>query len=544
MTRLDIRAERGFTMIAVIMVMAAATVIASAALLAAQHDLPFSKASSDRKQAYAAAEAGVEYYLYQLTNDNDYWTRCTTVPAGSPISQKGANPRNWRTLPGTSAQYTVELMPASGPTCVNGQADTTMLNQATGTIKIRATGKAGKTERSIVAEFRRDSFLDFLYFTDYETFSPEAYADAGDRQLAEFGPNPPTTNGYCRKYRDFRVNQNGGNPCAKIQFISDDKNLGPFHTNDDILACGNYTLGRNAADKIEIAGPNKWQNPGSSSTCDAGSPNVQGTVDWPSTNLPMPTTNAAVRDKALPGYTFTGRTWINLKGNVMDVTTWTAPNTRVFTPNVDLPDNGVIAVENGACSSRQPPVRQNYAESFGCANVTVWGTYSESLTIASEKDVVVGTPVDPTNNTPQYSSADLKRSGDVVLGLIADRFVRVSHAVSRDTNGNCQGNRTASDNKAMENITIEAAILSLEHSFIADNHDCGELETLSVTGAIAQRFRGPVGTTGGSGRTGFVKNYKYDDRFRYRSPPFFLTPIKAAWNIMRETEQVPAAKQD
>jgi Tfp pilus assembly protein PilX len=541
MTRPDLKSERGITMIAVVIVMAVATVLATGALLAAQQDLPFSKASSDRKQAYAAAEAGVEYYMYQLTNDNDYWTRCANVPAPAPVNQQGANPRKWRTLSGTTAKYTIELLPANGGTvgsltnqCIEGSADTTMLNQSTGTIKVRATGRSGKTTRSIVAEFRRDSFLDFLYFTDFETFSPEAYASAADRATA-------ANNGYCSKYRDFRVNQDGSRPCAKIQFISDDKNLGPFHTNDDILACGGYTLGRNTADKIEIVGPNKWQHPGTSGACDAGEPNLQGTLDFPAENLPMPTTNAAVKDKAAPAYSYTGRTWIYLHDGVMDVTTWPA-GVKTESLNVALPANGVISIKNGVCSNPQPPIRQSYNETSGCANATVWGNYSKSLTITSEKDIIVGTPVDPATNRPLYSSADLKRSGDVVLGLIADKFVRVSHAVSRDTDGSCNGNRvTTTDGKAMEDFTVEAAILSLNHSFITDNHDCGGLGTLSVTGAIAQRFRGPVGTTGG---TGFVKNYKYDDRFKYRSPPYFLTPIDAAWNIMRETEQENPARQD
>ncbi len=535
MTRPDFHSERGFTMVAVLVVMTVATALASGALLAAQQDLPFSKASSDRKQAYAAAEAGIEYYQYQLTNDNDYWTKCANVPAPAPVNQKAASPRKWRTLSGTSARYTIELMPANGATCVEGSASTTMLDQSTGTIKIRATGEAGKVSRSIVAEYRRDSFLDFLYFTDFETFSPEAYADQDDRDWAKDN---------CNRYRDFRTNSNGTNPCAKIRFISDDVNKGPFHTNDDILACGNYTLGRNAADKIEISGPNKWQHPGTDANCDAGEPNVQGTLEFPAKQLPMPTTNASLKSKA--GVTYTGRTWLYLHDGLVDVTTWPG-GVKTTALNQSLPANGVVFVKNGACSSTQPPVRQNYDEPFGCANATVWGTYSKNLTITSEKDIIVGTPVDPTNNTPLWSNADLKRSGDVVLGLIADKFVRVSHAVNRSSgcsNRNAtNGTVTTTDDKPMDTITIESAILSLQHSFIVDNFECGsELQTLTVSGAIAQRFRGPVGTTSGSSRTGFTKGYEYDDRFRYRSPPFFLTPIDAAWNIMRENEQVPAAK--
>jgi hypothetical protein len=89
----------------------------------------------------------------------------------------------------------------------------------------------------------------------------------------------------------------------------------------------------------------------------------------------------------------------------------------------------------------------------------------------------------------------------------------------------------------MSSVRIDAAILSLQHSFTVDNHDCGaKLGNLTVNGAIAQKYRGPVGTTGG---TGFIKDYNYDDRLRYRSPPYFLEPIAASWHVVRSNEQVP-----
>jgi hypothetical protein len=93
----------------------------------------------------------------------------------------------------------------------------------------------------------------------------------------------------------------------------------------------------------------------------------------------------------------------------------------------------------------------------------------------------------------------------------------------------------------MQNVTIEAAILALAHSFVVDNFRCGaRLGTLNVTGAIAQRFRGAVATTGG---TGYTKNYVYDDRLKYRSPPYFLDPVQAAWKVNRSNEQVPAVAE-
>jgi len=128
----------------------------------------------------------------------------------------------------------------------------------------------------------------------------------------------------------------------------------------------------------------------------------------------------------------------------------------------------------------------------------------------------------------------------VVMGLIANNFVRVYHKVDRGSDGSCSGNSSGQ----MNDTTIEAAILSLRHSFMVDNYNCGDtLGTLTVTGAIAQKYRGPVGTgSGGTASTGYVKNYVYDDRLRYRSPPYFLDPVVAAWRVVRNNEQVPAAK--
>ena len=85
---------------------------------------------------------------------------------------------------------------------------------------------------------------------------------------------------------------------------------------------------------------------------------------------------------------------------------------------------------------------------------------------------------------------------------------------------------------------IDAAILAIEHSFIVDHYDCGAaLGTLTVKGAISQKFRGPVGTHRAG--TGYLKNYKYDDRLRYMEPPNFLDPVEPAWHIQRETLDFP-----
>src|SRR3954453_17272180 len=109
-TRLDARAERGFSMFIVIMAMAVTAMFVAASFAAVNGDLPVSGASKDRKATYAAAEAGLNFYLNHLQQDPDYWTLCDKAPdpnsaEKSPINQQwdgaGTDPRVWRSIPGS-----------------------------------------------------------------------------------------------------------------------------------------------------------------------------------------------------------------------------------------------------------------------------------------------------------------------------------------------------------------------------------------------------------------------------------------------------------
>jgi hypothetical protein len=530
-TKPDLSSERGVAMLVVLMALIAGSLVSAVALSAAGADLPFARESQDRKQAYAAAEAGLEYYLFQLSQDNDFWTRCTDVPEpneteSSPVNAawdgRGTDPRAFRKVPGTTSEYAIELLPAQGSAqCQPGAADATFLDRATGTFRIRSTGRVNGVTRSLVTTMRRNSFLDYIYFTDLETSDPATYATAAARKEAA----------------ENCVQPRAGRPddCVEIQFSGTDAIRGPLHTNDDILTCGATTFGREPGDeewhrppgsqpdKIEISGPAGWDNaPGCS-----GEPKMQGTLVNPVNTLTMPASNASLESVALPEYRYTGKTTIRLKGTTMDVTTAGAT-----TNNVPLPPNGVIYVRNGACTGTVTPLFANYGESVGCANLYLSGTYARSLTIASANDIIIAPPSGQSNGDVRMAEGS-----DAVLGLIANNFVRIQHRVRNHVDADsCQNS-----DPVMENVRIEAAILSLAHSFIVDNYACGnKLGTLTVKGAIAQRFRGPVGTTR---PTGYTKNYMYDDRLKYRSPPFFLDPVSAAWKVARANEQVPPTKE-
>jgi hypothetical protein len=60
---------------------------------------------------------------------------------------------------------------------------------------------------------------------------------------------------------------------------------------------------------------------------------------------------------------------------------------------------------------------------------------------------------------------------------------------------------------------------------------------------ITQKFRGPVGTfqagTPPVPRSGYDKNYNYDTRLKYLSPPYFLSPTQSAWVRLSYAELKP-----
>ncbi len=97
----------------------------------------------------------------------------------------------------------------------------------------------------------------------------------------------------------------------------------------------------------------------------------------------------------------------------------------------------------------------------------------------------------------------------------------------------------------LQNPEIDAAILSVQHSFWIQNYDDGDasnLGTLNVFGAIAQEYRGPVGTfnsSTGASVTGYLKNYNYDNRLKYLEPPYFLNPTATAFQQSTWRELVP-----
>ncbi len=508
----DIRDESGFALVSVLILMIVGTLFAVAAWGASKDDIVPSTRDRQAKEAYAAAEAGLNFYLFRLGQNNAYWTNCDQIPApnaSDPVSLEGTSTLNWRNVQGSSTSYAIELMranvttrPTTGGWCTPGDTATaSLIDGPTGTLQIRSTGRSGSLRRTVVATLRRTGFLDYLYFTDFETEDPQVSGASGP----------------CNVYR--RAGRSA--TCTNIVFGDTDAVRGPFHTNDDFIACGTPEFGRpNMNDAVEVSAP----SPGWQSGCGSTAVPVFYTpLTKNAKPLQLPANNQTLATVAAPGYLFSGTTQITFNGASMTVI-----NNNTTTVKA-LPANGVIYVQAGTGSNCTPAYSGTYSEPACTANVYIKGTYSRSVTIGSDRDIIV--------------NGDFKRdpTSGVVAGLVANNFIRVYHPVSGSTSGSCPNGTTnattAPYGPALGSTTIEAAILSVGHSFLVDNYRCGAaLGTLTIKGAVAQLYRGTVGTVGG---TGYIKDYNYDDRLRVIGPPYFLDPVQSSWRDIRYNEQVP-----
>lgn len=505
--------ERGFLMIAMMGLMLVVSIAISAALLAPGNDVRLVGNDLNQKQAYDAAQAGINNYVFHLNADANYWTYC--APRVNPAARnQNGSVANWQFVPGSTVErYADELIPATGQSsCSLADPVTSMIESsppAAGTFRIRSTGFAGKAQQSIVATFRRKSFVDYVYYTKFETLDPSAYASASDRSTAATTCN--------RAARNNRPIGSGGSPCSQISFVSSDTVNGPLHTEDRLVVCGTPTFGRSASDAIEVVDPVGW-----TASCNGSSPHFTGTEVASASGIDPPPDNSQLANLALPAYRYSGQTHITLNPDAtMTVTTGGAsPRT------VPYPSNGVVYVSSTAVCPGYTPFGVTYGAGnttatvngqpvpAGCGILTVNGTYNQPLTLGSDNDVVI--------------DGNLTSSNSAVLGLIADNFVRVFHPCANGTNGA----------GTLSSPTINAAMLAVRHSFIVDNYDCGSSPgTLNVTGAIAQIYRGPVGTFNSNGvSTGYAKNYNYDNHLHAQEPPHFLDPVQAAWHIDRESQ--------
>ncbi len=544
--------EAGFTMIMTVLGTSFVLLLVTVAVAAVRGDLHSSQHDLDRKQAYEAARTGIEDYSFHLSKDTGYWAKCTNVAKPNAVNQvtTPANERRERFVPGSTVEkYMIELIPAEGFKECNPNAPTESMiehgSERQGTFRIRSTGYAGTANVSITATFKSASFLDFVYFTELETLDPVTYGfpnpsteltavkkqceltyEAGRNKAPYLIIETEVENKFSHKMEKKVEEKN----CVKIQFAPTDSLNGPVHTNDTMAICGKPTFGRKPSDMIEVSA----KFPGWYENC-TGTPNFKGTYITGSAPLEPPETDVKLAEIALPQFHFEGQVKICLEGSKLIVGKGATCKENVQYEGA-YPSNGVIYVANSTtetCLPTYSPFTVTYPTSSPCGNAYVHGTYSGQLTIATQNDLVIDGSICWTGATKCSEFT----SGNEMLGLIANNFVRIYHdypsEVINPTTYNAECGKLEGKTEGMiKNIVIDAAALSINHSVIVDHYNCGsELGTIRINGAIAQRFRGPVGVEG----IGYIKSYNYDDRLKYQEPPSFIEPEKLPWLIGRET---------
>jgi Tfp pilus assembly protein PilX len=502
-------------MLLAIAVLTVTALLSAAVFEAVGGDVQLSRANLDGKRAYSAAQAGLQAYLFQLNSNattSQWWETCSNDSLSAT------------TVPGSTTQEYYSYRPVN--TCVSTDPVGSLIDTASGTLGMEFTGYSGAgcptaggqcQTRTIVASLRTLSPLSFLWYTVYETQDTSITgANSGCNRMYNDTPAPPSS--------------------CYIYWVTGDQMNGPMYTQDQYLVYpGNApTFGRSSADDIASEADVGSTALGQSAAdiC-AGSncyndPNILGTADpspTPTVKLPSDNSNL-LSDATAHGVVLNGTTTLTISGTTASGETCTTSSASSCTPvSIDLTAKQLIYTNNlSGCNTTYAPTGLTYASLqisgntyyYGkCGDIYVKGTYSTSLTLAAANDIVLTgnleNSTDPTGLT--------NPTGTATAGLVADEYVRVMH----DATGN-------------PDRTIDAAILTLAHSFFVDNYDVGTggQGSLTVHGAIAQYFRGVVGTVGNPG-TGYLKKYNYDNRLQLVLPPYLFDLQTTQWQVFRES---------
>ena len=583
-------ADEGVALLTVLGTMAVVTLFLLTSLAYVLGQAPKARSDQDAKAAVAAAQAGIDEYVARLTANDSYWTL-------------GADPANpafstGRTIQGTNgkgASYRYQLLSTAAQTARDG----TIRLQVTGTSS-PGTG-APAVSRTLTATLQPKGFLRFIYFSDVEVLDPELFyartnvtvngngywnsGTYGTRyRYVDDGAGVPAVCGqyyyagrsapqyqaasYPVRVLDTATNSLTGTvvssgtvagfSCLEIQWASGDIVQGPLHSND-ALQVGGSPLFTDPVTESSWTNPpdpsRRWWNTGQPLT-------LSGTTKgyWPVYAAPMAMPNGnsellkyvepRIDDASAapgPGCLYTGQTRITFTGTTMQVyspSTTNAPSRCLDTANrANVQTKTIPPVvyvnDTASCGSVDTSkmtvprsgewtggITTDYTCSRGTAVVS--GNVDGQVTVSAKDDIVITGDV-----TVQDATSDTD-----MVGLVAGSYVWVYHPV--DSSGNNLLTSAASVH------TLQAAILSLRHSFLVQNWQYGAAlsstgstsSKLNVTGSISQRYRGPVGTGNSSGPvSGYLKNYVYDQRLKNLQPPYFLKPDATPWQVVTVTDR-------
>ena len=265
---------------------------------------------------------------------------------------------------------------------------------------------------------------------------------------------------------------------SNIYFIWSDELSGPVHSNGRFNIAGDPTFYGKVTSPQDWHGYEYMEN----------DPNFFGGSDFSADRRDPPTSfslNKLRNDAGTNGLTFDNQVRLEFRDNKeLFVTERTG---RYWSDAIQYTVD--LSTYNGVISSTEA--------------MSIRGTIDGQYTVHSEEDIWIDGDirykVDPAENP---ESTDL-------LGIVSEEEVIIDdNAHRRD---------------GSSDLTIQASIMALDKSFRAEDYNRGGARgDLNLLGGIVQQQRGPMGTfSSGEIRSGFNKQYEYDERLLRMNPPSF-----------------------
>ena len=169
-------AEHGFTMVIALGVLLVTSLLLTAVFYAVSGEIDIATDNLAAKRAYAAADAGVQAYLYQMNQNPNSWETCANDTQSTPV-----------TVPGSAdgETYTFRPIYANGNTACTSNVINSLVDSTTGSIRLVFTGSGRRESRRTAGDRGQlphgQPVLDFLWYTHFEAVDdgiPPATASA------------------------------------------------------------------------------------------------------------------------------------------------------------------------------------------------------------------------------------------------------------------------------------------------------------------------------------------------------------------------------
>lgn len=589
--------DRGVALAMVVGIASVLLLLISLTMTFAVSGLVRSDHDADWDAAMSAAYAGVADYQSRMTNDPSYYQYGNknapfTIASGS-ASTVTAPPVTNAAFAVTAGGSWAPVTPADARIPVTGyfryEVDNSKF-QSNGVLRVRATGKVGEVTRSVVANIKQAGFTNYVYFTDYELSDPLVNSTSCTKihawETTTARDSGCVISFISRDTLDGQVHSNDTlNICAgtfkKRVTTANPKRDSSNRLYSQVGCSGTPTFSAGAPENASLitmpavqqqldqvrtdltdkvpnpgclyTGPTKitFTNEGGTAYMTVYSPwtkyiQMNGTSGV-NTNTYCGKPGDPTKSLAQNAGTLSGDGGqkiaigpaTKLYNNLVYVQTIPSSSSNPnYWPSSKTPNDNSFSCGSG--NGIGYPIANEVVSSkipYGCSagDVFIQGDMHGSMTINADHFAFI---------TGKLKYVD---SANDMLGLVGAMSVWVWNPIkctATNSSGKCTDYGSllsweASSTSTSCARTINAAILSNDHSFEVQNYNSGTfLGYLCVTGSIAQMFRGPVGLADGS--SGFYKSYSYDSRLLNSPPPRFPTPRTTSYDVTTEIEVTTA----